>query len=362
MKHSKKLNENLQKITKQAPRTSLTIVLSVFIFIVLLAAIMLTAAALYVLSLTGVFFDLHGEMQYGTVALFMVIISIVIGAVIALVSSAIPLKPINNLIDKMRRLASGDFKARLEFGPTLSVHPAIKEVSASFNKMAEDLENTEMLRNDFINNFSHEFKTPIVSITGFARLLNKQNLTPEQRSAYLKAIEEESIRLSDMATNVLNLTKVENQAILTDVTKFNLSEQIRSSVLLLESKWSAKDIALQLNFEEYSVRGNEELLKQVWINLLDNAIKFSPQGGTVRVTIDRKAEGLSVCVFNAGSYVDETQKVRIFQKFYQSDESHAAKGNGIGLAIVKRVVQLHGALIDVSSDDLGTAFTVTFPK
>ena len=361
MKQRKKLNENLQKITKQAPRTSLTIVLSLFIFVVLLAAIMLTASTLYVLSLTGVFVDLQGEMQYGTIALFMALISIVIGAVIALASSIIPLKPINNLIDKMHRLADGDFKARLEFGPTLSAHPAFKEVSSSFNKMAEDLENTEVLRNDFINNFSHEFKTPIVSITGFARLLNKENLTPEQRTAYLKAIEEESIRLSDMATNVLNLTKVENQTILTDVTDFNLSEQIRSSVLLLESKWTAKNIQLELNMDEHKIRGNEELLKQVWINLLDNAIKFSPDGATVSVTVEKTA-GLSVRIFNSGSRISEAQKSRIFQKFYQTDESHAAKGNGIGLAIVKRVVQLHGATIAVSSDDAGTAFTVSFPQ
>lgn len=153
--------------------------------------------------------------------------------------------------------------------------------------MAEELENTQMLRSDFINNFSHEFKTPIVSIAGFAKLLRRGNLTDAQKEEYLAIIEEESLRLAAMATNVMNLTKVENQTILTDLTTFNLSEQIRACVLLLEEKWSRKELDLDLEFPEYTIRANEELLKQVWINLLDNAIKYSPNYGEIGVRIPR---------------------------------------------------------------------------
>lgn len=136
------------------------------------------------------------------------------------------------MIDGINNLAAGNFRVRLKFGWPITNHPAFAKLSDSFNKMAEDLEHTEMLRSDFINNFSHEFKTPIVSIAGFAKLLKRSNLTEAQRAEYLNVIEEESMRLSQMATNVLNLTKVENQSILTDVSRYNLSEQLRSCILL----------------------------------------------------------------------------------------------------------------------------------
>ena len=201
----------------------------------------------------GILIDVNGELPLTTVILFMSLVSMVLGGVIAFFSSRIPLKPINNLINKMNRLAAGDFKARLHFGNVLSSHSAFNEISTSFNKMAEELENTELLRNDFINNFSHEFKTPIVSITGFAGLLSKGNLTEEQKAVYIRSIEEESKRLAAMATNMLNLTKVENQTILTDISSFNLSEQIRSAVLLLEDRWTRKNIDLQPDFDEYII-------------------------------------------------------------------------------------------------------------
>lgn len=184
------------------------------------------------------------------------------------------LKPIKRIIDQLDRLASGDFKTRLHFGKPIADHPTFKQVEKSFNRAAEELDYTEMLRSDFINNFSHEFKTPIVSIAGFAKLLRRGNLTDEQKEEYLEVIEEESLRLSAMANNVLNLTRVENQTILTEVTRFNLSEQIRGAVLLLAEKWTPKNLYMDMQFGEHMICANEELLKQVWINLLDNAIKF----------------------------------------------------------------------------------------
>lgn len=350
------------KLKERKSRTSLTLVLSIFVFIILLAAVALTSFGLWILTKTGVLGKSGEGIELGQFILFMSLISLIIGGVIAFFSSRIPLKPINELINKMNRLAAGDFKTRLQFGETISSHPAVKELTASFNTMAEELENTEILRSDFINSFSHEFKTPIVSITGLANLIETGNLTEEQRMQYARAIREESMRLSTMANNVLSLSKVENQTILTDVSSFNLSEQVRSAVLLLEEKWTDKSVDLQLNFDEYVIEANEELLMQVWINLIDNAVKFTQHGGMIEIKVIEKEATLSVRVGNTGSEIAFEKRDKIFNKFYQADESHSTQGNGLGLAIVKNIVELHNGEIGVDSKMGITYFTVTLPK
>ena len=294
--------------------------------------------------------------------IFNAALSVPIGILVSFIATKVPFKPIRNLIDGMNRLASGDFKTRIKSDSVMGRNPAVAEVTESFNKMAEQLENTEMLRSDFINNFSHEFKTPIVSIAGFAKLLKKGNLSAEQQKEYIGIIEEESLRLSAMATNVLNLTKIENQTILTEVSEYNLSEQIRSCVLLLENKWSKKDIELSIDFGEHKIRANEELLKQVWINLLDNAIKFTPNGHTVEIRISEKENEVFVSVMNTGSEIPPEQQEKVFNKFYQADESHSGNGNGIGLAIVKSITELHGGKVSLHSENCITVFTVELPK
>lgn len=226
--------------------------------------------------------------------------------------------------------------------------------------MAEELASVEMLHSDFINNFSHEFKTPIVSILGFAKILKKGNLDDEQKQEYIDIIEEEAQRLSYLANNVMNLNKVQNQVALTNLTTFNLSEQIRASVLLLENEWSKKQTELTLDFDEYYVTASEELLKEVWINLLDNAIKFSKEKGKVSVSISESAGSISVSVSNDGSISPENI-THVFDKFYQVDRSHSTKGNGIGLAIVKRIVELHHGSVFVTSQSDVTTFTVKLP-
>ena len=358
----KKPQLNIEKIKEKTSRMSLTRALSIFVFIILLAAIGLTALGLWLLTKAGVIVDINGELQLGQVILFMSLISLIIGGVGVFFSSRLPLKPVNEIINKMNRLAAGDFKTRLKFGNTMSAHPAVKELTDSFNTMAEELENTEMLRNDFINAFSHEFKTPIVSITGLANLLEAGDLTEEQRVQYARAIREESMRLSSMASNVLSLTKVENQTILTDVSRFNLSEQIRSAVLLLEEKWSSKNIELQLDFDEFMIEANEEMLKQVWINLIDNAVKFVPRCGTIELEALDAGENLCIKISNTGSEIPLEKQEKIFAKFYQADESHATQGNGIGLAIVKSIVVLHNGAVSVNSGNGMTTFTVLLPK
>jgi len=351
------------KNEKRRHRLTLTLLMVAAIFVLQLIAIVVAAVTVYILVQTGIIAELgQSKITPLRLILFMTAISTALGVLITTLSSRVYLKPVNRMIDQMNRLASGDYKARLTFGKPISAHPAFMEISESFNKMAEELEGTEMLRSDFINNFSHEFKTPIVSIAGFAKVLKRGNLTPEQQQEYLDVIEEESMRLSAMATNVLNMTKVENQTILTDVTQFNLSEQMRSAILLLESKWSKKNLDLNLRMGEYRISGNEELLKHVWINLLDNAIKFSEDYGCIDVCIEENNASLVVSISNGGKTIPSESLDRIFNKFYQADESHSTPGNGIGLAIVKRVVELHKGTVSVQSGRDLTTFTVTLPK
>lgn len=350
-----------QKI--QQEHFALSFLLSIFIFIIQLICLGIAIFIAYLLMRLGFLsgFGIHREGG-GLFLLFMILVSLITGIVVVALINRTALKPIQRLSDRLEQLAAGDFKARLEIDNPMKRFPAFQELASNFNTMARELESTEMLRSDFINNFSHEFKTPIVSIAGFAKLLRRGNLTETQKDEYLAIIEEESLRLSTMATNVLNVTKVENQTILTDVTTYNLSEQIRSCVLLLEDQWSRKNLSIDLEFEEYMISANEELLKQVWINLLDNAIKFSPPTGEVLLRIVQKENALQVSITNFGSEIPADKQDKIFNKFYQADESHAVKGNGLGLAIVKKVVELHHGAVQLDSADGKTTFTVILPN
>ena len=350
------------KKEERKQRFALTLLFSGVVFCFFIATMTIIGGVIIFLVHKGVVASENIVLKTDYFVLNVAVWSVLFGTVLTAITSRIPLKPVNKIINAMNRLASGDYKPRLNFSTPLGRHSTAVELTDSFNRLAEELEHTEMLRSDFINNFSHEFKTPIVSIAGFAKLLKRGNLTEEQRAEYIDIIEEESLRLSYMATNVLNLTKVENQAILTDVTRFNLSEQIRNCALLLENKWMKKNVELNIDFNEYYIDANEEMLKQVWINLIDNAVKFASEGGFVEVDITETEGLLLISVMNTGSEIPKEIRERIFNKFYQADESHATEGNGIGLAIVKQIVRLHRGYINVSSGNGKTIFTVALPK
>jgi len=343
-------------------RLALTLLFSGVVFCFFIVTMAVVGGVIIFLIHRGVLEPVGSGPKGEHLILRMMLASVLLGAVLTTVTSRFPLKPVNTIINAMNRLASGDYKTRLHFGKHLAKHPTIIEISRSFNNLAEELDKTEILRSDFINNFSHEFKTPIVSIAGFAKLLKHGDLTEEQKAEYIDIIEEESLRLSAMATNVLNLTKVENQTILTGVTEFNLSEQIRNCILLLENKWSRKNITPELDFGEHFISANEEMLKQVWINLIDNAIKYGDQGTSVRVGITETEDHIFVSVSDTGVEIPPELREKIFRKFYQADESHSSEGNGVGLAVVKGIVKLHNGDVTVSSGNHQTVFTVKLPK
>ncbi|MBO4982740.1 MAG: HAMP domain-containing histidine kinase [Clostridia bacterium] len=339
----------------------LTLIFSLIVLAVLIVVLGLSSLAAFILIEVGV---ISPEEGIGTshIILFMAISSVALGTIISIIASKMILSPLNMVTSKIKSLANGNFGTRVDFDEIVSRMPSFLELSTVFNKLSEELQNTEMLRSDFINNFSHEFKTPIVSIAGFAKLLKKGNLTEEQKEQYITAIEEESMRLSYMATNVLNLTRIENQSILSDVTEFNVSEQIRSCILLLEPKWSKKKLDFQFELDEYTLVASEELLKQVWINLIDNAIKFSNDSGTISINAIEKKNALSISITNYGFDIPKEAIPKLFNKFYQADASHSTEGNGVGLAIVKKIVDLHNGSIKATSENLAVTLTVTMPK
>ena len=347
------------KNEKRKLNIALTLLFAIVIFCTVVIAVFLSGIVIYLLLHFEIITVNGNQLSDASYIIwYMGFLCIFVGYVLTMLTTIILLQPLQRMIRRIQQLSAGDYKTRLHFGNPLGKHPTFVALSESFNILAEELDNTEMLRSDFINNFSHEFKTPIISIAGFAKLLKRGNLKEEQKQEYLEIIEEESLRLSYMATNVLNLTKVEKQTILTDISTYNLSEQIRSCVLLLENRWMKKQIEFSLEFDEYDIHANEELLKQVWINLIDNAIKYSQEYGMIVIKIKETENAYKVSVANAGPEIPEESKDKIFNKFYQVDESHASEGNGVGLAIVKKIVELHKGNVTVESEHGITTFEI----
>lgn len=339
-------------------KLTLSFVFSLMVFIIFLITVVITGMLFFLANFFGL---LDENLTQGGIVLPIIILiaCIIIGTFISGFASRRMVKSVREFIEAIRRLAGGDFSARLY----LKNPPEYRILSENFNRMAEELGGIEILRTDFVNNFSHEFKTPIVSIKGFAEILKYDDLSKEERDEYLDIVIEESARLAALASNVLELSKIETQTILTDKQKVNVGEQIRQCVLLLTHKMEQKQLSLDPELHDYFAPGNKELLNQVWLNLLDNAIKFTPEHGTISIEMKRTAESLQILFRDNGKGIDPGAVPRIFDKFYQADTSHSTKGNGLGLTIVQRIVNLHGGTIVCESEPAaGTTFIVTLPS
>lgn len=283
---------------------------------------------------------------------------LVIGCGISISITPPAMKPVKKIIEEINKLAKGDFSARLD----IKNPPELKQLSTSFNAMAEELSSIELLRRDFTNNFSHEFKTPLNSIKGFAQILKyDESITKEQKDEYLDIIINESTRLATLSTNVLNLSKIENQVILTDIENFNIGENVRESLLLFQNQLQEKNLELDVDIVDFNIDANKSQLSQVWVNLIDNAIKFSEYNTTLTIKVLQQEKAI-IIIENEGEGIESSKIGKIFQRFYQSDESHTAKGHGIGLAIVEKIIQLHnGTIICTSTIGQKTRFTVELP-
>jgi len=328
-----------------------------FVFCIMLVSALLTGLCVVLLYKTAWLAPLL-EIPF-ILPLIALFVSMLIGTLISIVYSNYVIKPIKELSNATRRIAKGDFSVRVaESGKDNDLNKLI----VSFNSMTEELESTELMKKDFISMFSHEFKTPIVSIRGFARELQNENISAEERKEYTDIIISESERMSRMSGNILLLTKLENQHLIGDKSNFSLDEQIRDCILLLESQWQKKDIDWQCELDDIDFYGNEELLTHLWVNLLGNAIKYSGQNGVIEVRCRANANKITVIIADHGEGIAEKDIKHIFDKFYQADSSHSAEGNGLGLCIVRRIVELYGGHITVESSlGQGTAFYVDLP-
>jgi signal transduction histidine kinase len=332
----------------------MALLFAVVIFILLVLTMLLMFVGVVILNELGI---VNPAPSNNIPLLLFALFSIIVGTILAMIFSHIPLAPLREIISASDRLAEGDFSTRIHLkGPE-----ELQNLNNSFNHMAEELGSIEMLRSDFVNNFSHEFKTPIVSVRGFAKILKYEDLSKEERDEYLDIIISESERLAELATNVLNLSKIENQTIIKDKIYYNGSEQIRRVIALLEDKWAEKNIEIHFDYEEIDFCGNEDLLNQVWTNIIDNAIKFSPQSTYIDISIIKKPDNIVIMVTDQGIGMNPETAEHIFDKFYQGDTSHASKGNGIGLSLVKRIVELHEGKIYVKNNDVGSSFIVELP-
>lgn len=268
-------------------------------------------------------------------------------------------RPVKRILQATRQLTQGDFNARIIPVHTPERRNEFDVIIADFNKMAEELSSMETLRTDFIANVSHELKTPLAIIQNYATMLTVPGLAEAERLQYAKTIAEASRRFAELVENILKLNKLENQQIFPQPTLYALDEQLRECLLDFEEAWESKELDIDADLDEVLLQADGELLTLVWHNLISNAVKFTPSGGRIRLTLHQEDGYAVVGVSDNGAGMTPEVGRHIFEKFYQGDTSHAAQGNGLGLALVKRVIDIVGGEISVASvPGEGSTFTV----
>ena len=291
---------------------------------------------------------------------WMVLFSVVLGGGLSIIMSRFFLRPVTRMGRAMERVAAGDFTVRLDNPGALG---EMRDSYAHFNTMTRALAATETLQSDFISNVSHEFKTPINAIEGYAMLMQDAGNDPALQREYADKILLSTRRLSELVNNILLLSKVDNQTMPLEKHPYRLDEQLRRAILLLERKWTQKQIEWDVDMDEATYTGNESLMLHVWVNLLDNAIKFDPVGGEIRLRLHCESTCIRITVSDNGPGIPKDQQSAIFERFYQADGSHKSEGNGLGLALARRIVRMCGGEISVSSEPgKGSCFTVELPS
>ncbi len=273
-------------------------------------------------------------------------------------------RPIRRIVRAGQRIAQGDFFVRLAPERGQYGQENFNDIIHCFNTMAGELAGVETLRTDFIANVSHELKTPLAVMQNYGTLLQDPELPEEERIRYAHTVTEESRRLAGLVTNILRLNRLENQQIFPATQEYDLSDRLCRCVLQFEEVWERKGIALEADIPDgITLRADGELLDIVWTNLLSNAFKFTPAGGTVRVTLAPEPDGVTVTVADTGCGMTPEVGSHIFEKFYQGDTSHASRGNGLGLALVKRIMDITGGIITVESEEgRGSRFLIRLER
>ena len=290
--------------------------------------------------------------------IFYVAVPLALGTVLIVLASITVARPIKRISNASKRVAEGDFSVQLE--PRGSGE--IRELTENFNSMIRGLSANEYLHKEFVSNISHEFNTPITSLKGYAKLLKRDDLTPEQREEYADIVISESDRLSRLSADLLKLSELENKGLSPERKEFSLDEQIRSAVILLQQSWEEKSLDLDIDLEKVSFEGDESLLYQLWVNLISNAVRYTENGGEIKVSLLKSEAVVTVSVSDNGIGMTDEEMENVFRRFYKADKSRSSRGTGLGLAIAKKIAELHGGDIRVSGAvGAGSTFTVTLP-
>jgi signal transduction histidine kinase len=269
--------------------------------------------------------------------------------------------PHTQILDAISEVARGNFNVFIG-ADERSPH---NEMAEAFNKMARDLGDIETMRQDFISNVSHEIQSPLTSIGGFAALLKNDALSDDERRHYAEIIETESRRLSSLSDNLLKLSALDSEKKPLTIRAFRLDKQLETITLTLEPQWSAKSLNIEVDLDKCEYIGDEDLLSQVWVNLLHNAVKFTPNGGDIHIALTMNSEAVTVTISDSGVGIADEDKPRVFERFYKADKSRdrALGGNGLGLSLVRKIAELHGGTVTVDSEPgNGTTFTVVLPR
>ena len=268
---------------------------------------------------------------------------------------------LKDTMDAIERIARGDFTVLIP----IDKNDPYKDIAESVNKMMQELSSMETLRQDFISNVSHEIQSPLTSISGFAELLRNEHLEEEQKNHYLDVIEAESRRLSKLSDNLLKLSSLEANETPTHSETFRLDKQIENAVLMMEPQWAEKGIEIEVSLEKMDFAGDKELLAQIWVNLIHNAIKFSPLRGNVSIVLKDDEENIRCSITDNGIGISEADQIHIFERFFKADKSRdrSLGGNGLGLSLVKKITDMHGGEIFIkSTPGKGSSFIVVLPK
>ena len=274
-------------------------------------------------------------------------------------------KPLIDVSNTEKQVAEGNFKVNIKRRDTTKCEyeyiNEVDELAKNVNKMVAELDGMDYMRKDFMSNVSHEIKKPIAAITGFTEILLDGSIDESERQEYLEVINKESMRISRLCENMLHMSRLDSQVIVANLQKIRLDEQLRKCIILLSEKWSNKEIDFSIDLEEVSILSDYDMLQQVWINLIDNAIKYSRENCKIDISVKRlNDKSVKVSISDNGIGIEEGKLHRIFDKFYQCEESHKKSGSGLGLSISKRIVELLNGTIECKSKkDSGTTFEVT---
>jgi signal transduction histidine kinase len=343
---------------KKPKITSMWAAFAVFVFFIILTSSAIIFCIAYVMVQLG-YLSKGGPNPLVPIAMFFVMSVLIATAVNFFVGKKV-LKPISAFSKAMMDVAKGDFSVQLQYD---GIVEELNEMSSNFNTMVHELGNIETLRSDFVVSVSHEFKAPLTSIEGYATIVQNPELTDEQKNECAQIIIESTKQLAKLSSNILMISDLENKEIITRKAEFRLDEQIRQAILLFEPIWGNKKIEFNIELNPACYYGNAELMMQIWINVIGNSIKFTPKNGEISIGLKDAPDHLQVIISDTGAGMSPEVQKHIFDKFYQADRSGSTDGNGLGLSLVKRIMDLCQGSIQVDSElDRGTTFILEFPK